>query len=274
MNPAATIDIVIVNYNNREDLAGCLGSLHEFPPRRLARIILVDNASSDDSLAVVRDEWPAVEILPQTSNLGFGRANNIGIRHATAPLVLLLNSDTIVPSGAIDGLAERLEATGAVAAGPLLVDGDGRPEVSFGPMLSPWTEAAQAVRVRLAASSTRLARRYVSRLLSRERVVDWATAGCLLVRRQAALDAGLFDERYFMYEEDVDLCASLRARGGRVLFTPHVTVVHLRGRSVRRASPGSTSHYDRSHLAFYEKHRPLWAPVLRWWLQVRGRNVR
>ena len=115
-------------------------------------------------------------------------------------------------------------------------------------------------------------RRYVASLVRRERGVDWASGACLLVRRDAAVAAGLFDERYFLYEEDVDLCAALRARGGRVLFTPAVEVTHLRGRSSRAVGAGA-SHYDRSHLAFYEKHRPGWAPWLRTWLRLRGRSI-
>ncbi len=268
------IDIVIVNYNNREDLAGCLTSLADAPPAALARIIVADNGSTDDSVSEVERRWPRVEVLALGRNAGFAAANNAAIRVATAPLVLLLNSDTIVPAGAIDTLASRLEATGATAAGPLLVDGSGLPEVSFGPMLSPLAELRQSLRVRLARSSHPLARPLTRRLVSRERMVDWVSGGCLLVRREAALDAGLLDERYFLYEEDVDFCAALRARGGRILFTPEARVVHLRGRSVRRSGAAPTHHYDRSHLAFYEKHRPGWAPVLRWWLKVRGRNVR
>lgn len=269
-----TVDIVIVNYNNREDLAGCLASLDAAPPEALGRIIVADNGSTDDSLAYVAATWPHVEVLALGSNRGFAAANNAGIRAATAPLVLLLNSDTVVPTGAIDALIARLEARAAVAAGPLLVDAQGRPEVSFGPMLSPLAELRQSLRVRLARSDHALARRVIARLVGRERIVDWVSGGCLLVRRQAALDAGLLDERYFLYEEDVDFCAALRAGGGTILFTPRARVVHLRGRSVRRSRQAPTLHYDRSHLAFYEKHRPGWAPVLRWWMQVRGRNVR
>jgi GT2 family glycosyltransferase len=96
-------------------------------------------------------------------------------------------------------------------------------------------------------------------------VVDWVSGACLLVRRQAALDAGLFDERYFMYEEDVDFCAALRGRGGRVLFVPSAEVVHRRGRSVRAAGADLRAIYDRSHRLFYEKHRPRWARLLGWW---------
>ncbi len=179
-----------------------------------------------------------------------------------------------MPAGAVDRLAERLLATGAVAAGPRLVDAEGRPEVSFGRMLSPGREFVQRIWVRLASSRVGVAQRAVGRHVGRERDVDWVTGACLLVRLDAAREAGCFDERYFMYEEDVDFCAALRAKGGRVLFTPHAQVTHRRGRSVARAGAPAASRYDRSHLAFYEKHAPRWAPWLRRWLRVRGRRIR
>jgi GT2 family glycosyltransferase len=269
----AAVDIVIVTYNTRADLDACLRSLHASPPAALGEIVVVDNASTDGSVAHVRDAWPSGRVIALERNAGFAAANNIAIRTCRSPLVLLLNSDTIVPAGAIDRLRARLEATRAVAAGPRLVDGDGHPEVSFGPMLSPFAELVQRRRVRRAARAHPADRAKTAALVSRERAVDWVSGACLLVRRQAALDAGLLDERYFMYEEDVDFCAALRARGGTVLFTPESEVVHLRGRSVRQAGAAASPHYHRSHLAFYRKHHPFWAPVLYLWLKVRGDDV-
>lgn len=266
------VDVIIVNHNTREELLACLASLFRERPAALARVFLVDNASTDGSAAAVRSAWPAVEVIALDRNAGFAAANNVALRRATAPLVLLLNSDTIVPAGAIDRLVDRLHATQATAAGPRLVDADGRPEVSFGPMLSPAGEAIQAVRLRLSRIRGGPAARYIRRLVSRERDVDWVSGACLLVRREAALAAGGFDERYFLYEEDVDFCAALRARGGRVLFTPHAEITHLRGRA-RAAAGHGTTHYDRSHLAFYDKHLPRWAPLLRLWLRRRGRGA-
>ena len=269
-----TFDVIIVNYNTREELGQCLASLHEHRPERLAEIVVVDNASGDGSVEMARASWANVRVIVLPNNAGFAAANNVGIRATSAPLVLLLNSDTVVPQGSLDRLTERLLETGATAAGPRLVDGHGRPEVSFGPMLSPLAELRQRTRVRLAARRGALARAYVARLLAQEREVDWVTGACLLVRRDAAIAAGLLDERYFMYEEDVDFCAALRARGGRILYVPAVEVRHLRGRSVRRAHTHGATHYDRSHLAFYDKHLPRWAPWLRGWLRLRGRRIR
>ena len=268
------LDILIVNFNTAADLRVCLRSLHDAPPSRPHTICVVDNASTDGSQAMVTTEFPGVTLLPLERNVGFAAANNVGIRHTRSPLILLLNSDTLVPAGAVDRLIERLEATGAVAAGPRLVNVQGDPEVSWGPMLTPWGEARQALRVRQAGSSTPRARRRVERWTSVEREVDWVTGACLLVCREAAEAVGLLDERYFMYEEDVDFCAALRARGGRVLFAPSAEVVHKRGGSFAATGGAASPLYDRSHLAFYAKHAPQWVPLLRLWLLLRGRQAR
>jgi GT2 family glycosyltransferase len=231
----------------------------------MARIVVVDNASTDGTREAIAARWPHVHLIALERNVGFAAANNVALRESDAELVLLLNSDTETPRGSIDTLVDRLDATGAVAAGPRLVGRDGRPEVSFGRMLSPWSEMWQRTRVRLSAGRGRVAAWYIARLISRERFVDWVSGACLLVRRRAAVDAGLFDERYFMYEEDVDFCAALRAKGGRILFTPRATVVHARGQSVRAVNADLRAIYDRSHRLFYEKHRPGWVRLLGWW---------
>ena len=267
------VEVIIVNFNTRVELAACLVSLDEAMPRCVAKIVVVDNASTDGSAAMVRSRWKDVQVIELDRNIGFGPANNVALRQCREPLALLLNSDTGAPAGAVDLLRERMLATQAVAAGPRLIDGSGRPEVSFGRMLTPVRELVQRWRHRVAAHPNHWAASYLRRHLSRERFVDWVSGACLLLDVRAATAAGLFDERYFMYEEDVDLCAALRAAGGRILFTPAAEIVHLRGRSPAAAAAGA-SQYDRSHLAFYDKHAPGWVPWLRVWQRLRGRRVR
>jgi GT2 family glycosyltransferase len=257
------LDIIIASYNTSDDLASCLQSLVDHPPVRPHHIWVVDNASRDDSIEMVRRRYPAVRLLPLDHNAGFAAANNRAIRQGSAPLVLLLNPDTLVPDGALDTLIGRLDATGAVAAGPRLVDDAGHPELSWGSMLTPLGETRQIWR-----------RRHPDRWTTTERMVDWVSGACLLVRRDAAVAAGLLDERYFMYEEDVDFCAAIRAQGGRVLFTPAAQIVHRRGRSFAAGGRAPSALYDRSHVAFYQKHAPRWVPLLRAWLSLRGRPVR
>jgi N-acetylglucosaminyl-diphospho-decaprenol L-rhamnosyltransferase len=258
--------ILIVSHNTRSDLENCLRSLHDHPPKTTHEIVAIDNASRDDSVAAIRSQWPGVRVIEMDANVGFARANNAGIRATQSDLVLLLNSDTVVPEGAIDTLVTSLrDLPDASVVGPRLIDGGGVPELSYGHMIGPLAELRQKMQLRFAG------RRRLAQLTSRLRAVDWVSGACLLVRRADAESAGLLDERYFMYGEDVDFCAAVRARGRRVYFVPDAEVVHLRGRSAS-ASPGATAQaYRRSQLAFYRKHHPAWEPVLRLYLALQGK---
>lgn len=267
-----SISIVIVSFNARADLERCLESLAAAPPRHTHDIVVVDNASSDGSPAAVRARWPAVRVIERAANGGFSAANNEGIRATSGPLVLLLNSDTIVPPGAVDALADRLLADETAAvAGPRLVDAHGRAELSFGSMISPLAELRRKALVAFCRRGFRPAVQYVEASTRREQYVDWVTGAALLVRRADAEAVGLLDERYFLYTEDVDFCAAVRARGRRVLFTPAGEIVHLRGRSRASAAGAAEAAYRRSHVAFYEKHHPGWAPLLKLYLRLRGK---
>jgi len=255
------VSIIVVSFNAHADLARCLESLHAAPPAASHEIIVVDNASTDGSVDVVR-RWPDVRLVALTMNAGFAHANNVGLAMARGTHVLLLNSDTIVSSGAIDRLLAELDRHPDVAVvGPRLVDGNGRAELSFGRMIGPFNEARQK---RLARSGA------VDLMTSRRRYPDWVSGACLLVRRADAEAVGGLDERFFMYTEDVDFCAAIRARGRRILFTPDVEIVHLRGRSAASAPAATIAAYRRSRIAFYEKHHPAWAPVLKLYLRIRG----
>ncbi len=269
---APTLSIVIVSYNARGPLEGCLRSLHETPPTSAHEIVVVDNASSDGSADAAR-RWPSVQVIDAGANLGFAAANNIGIRATSGEYVLLLNNDTVVPRGALGRLVSALARhPDAAVAGPRLVGADGRAELSFGRMMTPLNEYRQK---RLLQANDRGEPWAVGRVDALTRQVcwpDWVSGACLLVRRADAEAVGLLDERYFMYTEDVDFCAAIRARGRRVLFTPEVEVIHLRGRSVASAPAATHAAYRRSHLAFYEKHHPRLAPLLRLYHRVRDRR--
>jgi GT2 family glycosyltransferase len=266
-----TLSIVIVAFNARADLERCLESLHAAPPSVAHDITVVDNASTDGGIDVVRMRWPGVKVVSMVENRGFAAGNNAGIRASEGDLLLLLNSDTVVPPGAIDTLVRKLAMQPeAAAAGPRLVDSDGRAEISFGAMMSPIAELRQKIVGRLYAARAPIVTAQIVRLAHTERYVDWVSGACLLVHRADAMAAGLLDERFFLYTEDVDFCASLRARGRKILFVADAEVVHVRGRSRASAPREATAAYRRSHLAFYEKHHPRWVPLLKAYLRLRG----
>lgn len=265
-----SVSIIVVTFNAREDALACVRSVYASPPQRPWDLVVVDNQSADGTADAIAAAWPDVQVQRLPENIGFAAANNVGIRASSGQFVLLLNSDTLVCDGQLEALCQALdEEPTAAAAGPRLVDGEGRQELSYGPMISPIGEPRQKVRARLLAGGPARLQARLTADMQRRQFVDWVSGACLLVRRQAAEQVGLLDERYFMYCEDVDFCAALRAAGHRILYAPEVVVTHLRGRSRATAEAVTSRRYRDSQLAFYRKHHPRWARMLRWYLAAR-----
>jgi N-acetylglucosaminyl-diphospho-decaprenol L-rhamnosyltransferase len=262
------VAIVIVTFNSLRDIDAVLHSLTRPLPATPHTILVVDNASTDGTARHLARSWPDVRLIESPKNVGFAAANNRGIRESSSEMVLLLNPDTRVPPGALDRLVVQLDARPDVAiAGPRIVDGAGRAELSFGAMIAPLTELRQKVLVVGNDRGVPPIVSMVDRMTRQTREVDWVSGACLLIRRADLEAVGLLDERFFLYTEDVDLCASVRGRGRKVLFAADVEIQHLRGRS---AGATTSAAYRRSQLAFYAKHHPAWVRWLRAYLKVRG----
>jgi len=255
VSEAPRVTAVIVSFNTREHLLRCLASLEAHVTLPL-QTVMVDNGSSDGSADAVRDAHPAVQVIENHANLGFAAACNRGLREARAPYVLLLNSDAEVCAGAVEGLVAILEARSDVGiVGPRTVGHDGGPQVSFGPDLTPLSEWRQRRLVRALRQRRPEAVREVTALCAREQEPAWVSGACLLARKPALDAVGGLDERFFLYEEDVDLCLRVRKAGWRILYTPEPVVMHHLGRSMEKIPALSRLEYDRSHLRFYAKHR-------------------
>jgi GT2 family glycosyltransferase len=273
-----TVSVVVVSYNTRERLLACLDAL-EARVSVPHEVIVVDNASADGSAAAVRARFSAAVVVENAANVGFSRANNQGLRLAHAAYALILNSDAEVGAGCVEALAAVLDRRPDVGiVGPRTRFPDGRIQVSFGPMLAPRAEWRQRRLVLGVRRGDPQALREAEAMASVEHEPAWVSGSCLLARR-AAIDAvGLFDEGFFLYEEDVDLCVRVRAAGWRVVFTPAAEVVHHLGSSTPAA--GIALEYQRSHLRFYDKHHgrgprlalrgALAARAVVGWLTARG----
>jgi len=264
--------IVIVTYNSAADVGVCLEAIPTAARTTTHEVVVVDNASADGTAALVRRDCPGVRVIDAGSNLGFARANNLGIGATSSDLVLLLNPDTVPEPGAIDALVGVLDADARVAvAGPRIVDRAGRAELSFGAMIDPLAELRQKLFTRGHDRGWPVLSAQVERWAHEPGFPDWVSGACLLIRRASLERAGLLDERFFLYTEDVDLCAAVRAQGGVVRFSPEAQIMHARGASRARAGSAADEAYRRSQLAFYRKHHPAWAPVLVAYLKLRGR---
>ena len=263
-----SLAIIIVTFNSIEEIDGCLQSLNGHTAPFPTTITVVDNASSDGTAGHVRTRWPSVQVIDSGGNFGFAKANNIGIRATESDYVLLLNPDTVAPPGAIQTLVRGLAShPDAAIAGARLLGPTGFPELSWGRAITPWNETRQMVFSRLYLRKIRSVVRKMDRLSRQAREVAWVSGACMVIRR-ADLDAvGGLDERYFMYNEDVDLCVEMSKRGRRTLYVAGAEVLHYRGKSAPK-NPELERRRQLSHVAYYEKHLPRWAPLLRVYLKA------
>jgi len=250
------LTLAIVSYNAKDELEACLESVFASTRLDSYEVIVADNASTDWTLEMLAARFPRVRVVPSPENLGFGRASNLCWQEAKSSLVLFLNSDTVVSDRALDRLVELArKRPEAGAIGPRLRYPDGEIQMSFGAMPGIASEILQKLWNAGYARGKGPLRAAVRKRYSRERTVDWVSGACLLTRRDTLETVSGFDESFFLYSEDVDLCARIRATGARVLFTPEVEIVHLLGRSVSKNRDRVVYESHRSRLYFYEKHR-------------------
>ena len=263
--------IIIVNWNVRDLLRRCLAALPAAAgPRMRWETIVVDNASADGSAAMVRGEFPGVRLLANTANRGFAGGNNQALAISRGRTVLFLNPDTEAAPGAIATLLAVLDADPTAAvAGPQLRNPDGSVQSSRRRFPTVATALIESTPLQpYAAGMGLLARYYVADQPDTARQdVDWLTGACLLVRRAALQETGGFDERYFMYSEELDLCRRIRAAGWRIVYEPVAVVVHFEGQSSGQDVPARHIRFNRSKVRYFLRwHGRRTAAWLRLWL--------
>jgi N-acetylglucosaminyl-diphospho-decaprenol L-rhamnosyltransferase len=232
------LSIIIVNWNVRDLLRECIRSLRREMqmPQDQWELVVVDNDSKDGSQEMMRQEFPDVRLISSPQNVGFGRGNNAALPFCHGRYLLLLNPDTVVQDHAIDRLVAWMDAHEDVgAAGCRLLNSDG----SF----QKWPGGAAPTLRNVACHFLFLnhvlpervapSRLFVEKDYSADRDVDWVSGTCMLLRVKA-LEGKLFDEAFFMYGEDMELCSRIRKSGWRVVYTPAASVIHHQGRSLEQ----------------------------------------
>jgi N-acetylglucosaminyl-diphospho-decaprenol L-rhamnosyltransferase len=268
--PAAAPDlsIIIVNWNTRDLLRACLASLAATLPPLTAEIIVVDNASHDDSAAMVAADFPAARLLVNQENRGFAAANNQGLAIATGAAILFLNPDTRVLPGSIQQSLAYLNAhPGVGGVGVRLLNDDGSLQPSWRRFYSFWGTALDN---KLTARLLGRPQGSLTGLSAAPTVIDWVIGAYLLVRRTAlARVGGGFDERFFVYGEEIDLQYRLRQAGWPVVFLPEPAIVHLSGQSSKQVRVAATMYDYRGRFLFVQKHYPP-ASVALYWLKAQA----
>jgi GT2 family glycosyltransferase len=270
MKEKPVLSIVIVSWNVREDLRECLQSLLREEGSRLEsgeiEIIIVDNASTDGTAEMVNLEFPQVKLLVNSQNLGYTKANNIGINHSRGKYILLLNPDTIVHQGALQALIDCAESHPEVGIiGAKLLNPDGSVQRSARSFPDIGAGLFRNTFLGRLFPNNPFVRRYllVDFGYDEVREVDWVSGAAMLVRRDLIERIGGLDERFWAYCEDVDLCWRAWQAGYKVLFCPNAVITHKVGRSSdQRLVPSLIQHHKSMWLFYLKNYRHRYPLIL------------
>lgn len=263
----ADLSVIIVSYNTREVLKDCLQRLKEASDGLSVETVIVDNGSADGSVDMLQSTYPGIHLISSQINLGFGAANNRALQQASGRYLVLLNSDAFLRPDALRLAIDHMDGNPEVglAGGRLIGPTEAwQPSArSFPSLLNDFlTLSGLANRFSRSRFFGRADRTWSDPLKPAE--VDWVPGAFSIIRREALAAAGNFDEDFFLYYEEVDLCQRIKAHGYKVLYWPDVVVVHLGGESSKTVQTAVMSRAGsqlmlwrmRSQLIYYRKHSP------------------
>jgi GT2 family glycosyltransferase len=270
--PIPRLVVVIVTHNTRIQTLRLLDDLAADPDHGTWEVVVIDNASADGTLEAIAEAHPWARVQRNDPGRGFAGGVNQGVALTSAPVIVTPGPDTRVPPGSLGRLLEVLQTQPDTAAvGPLVrfPDGTIQPHGMFPPR--PYT----ALIVLLGLSRYPLFRQEMDRYYGRHlpgapSLVEQLTGACLMFRREAFTAVGPFDERFFVYCEDVDWCLRARQAGWRLLFVPEVVITHEKALTSRSNGAWTIRTYYRSLRAFYAKHHAPTAPLPLRWLMYAG----
>ncbi|MDX1991563.1 MAG: glycosyltransferase family 2 protein [bacterium] len=258
------LSIIIVSWNVRDLLAACLRSIEATAGHLKLETIVVDSASSDDSVAMMQRDFPHVTVLAQHENVGYTRGNNIGLQAAKGRYLLLLNPDTEIMGDALTQMVAYLDAHPEVGVvGPHTLNTDGSyqstrrrfPTVLLAFFESTWLQPY--------APKTLLDRFYVNDAPQDATLeVDWVQGSALLARREIYDQIGGLDEGYVMFSEELDWCKRAKQHGWRVVYLGSANITHHGGKSTDQASARKHIYFQESKLRYFRKYHGVWVAVV------------
>ena len=250
MKTKIELSIVIVNYNSGKYLYETVNSIYDQDLTINFETIVIDNHSSDNSVAPIKEKFPDVRIIELEDNKGFACANNIGVDNSKGQYILILNNDTKILENSIEALLYEIKGNpkyGLVS--PVLLYGDGSPQISFGRDPGIITEfftkyfSVRLFKLKFSFSKDNF-----------EKNVDWISGACFLISSALYKDLGGFDERFFLYYEDADLGKRIREKGYYNHITAKSKIIHFLGKSTAPVYSGLLPIIKKGHLYYYKKH--------------------
>jgi GT2 family glycosyltransferase len=259
------LSIIIVSWNCRDFLEQCLQSLRDSGFCAPYEVIVVDNSSSDGTAALVGQRFPEVRLFVNADNVGFAAANNQGMRRSSGRYILLLNPDTTVLPGVLDGLLQFMDShPESTVAGPVLLKSDRTPQNAGVRFPTNGNILAEALFLDRLFPRSRLFGRHKELYEdpSKPREIDVVHGAAMMVRREALGMAGGLDEDFFVYFEETDWCWRIKEAGGRVHYSAIGSIIHHGGSETGHYDERRLVYYHRSLLHFYRKHYAWWRLLL------------
>lgn len=262
LNPK--ISIIIVNFNSGGYLFKTVNSILKNFSEKGFEVIIVDNNSSDDSLKKVKND-ERIKIIRLEKNIGFGAANNRGVKEAKGEYILILNNDTLVQENSIEKLIDFLEKNPEFSAvGPLVLYPDKSFQLSFGKEISLFNEFILKF---FYERYYKLIYKIRGKRISRE--VDWLSGVCFLIKKSLYEKIGGFDENFFIYLEDCDFFKRLKEKGHRAYFFAEPEIIHFKGKTTKKYLSFVYPLNKKSQLYYYCKHKKGSFPLLKLYLKLR-----
>ncbi len=261
-----SVSVIIVSYNVRELLLNCLERLGSNGGSFPMEVILVDNASTDgtaEALADLKEKYGQWHLILNRKNTGFARACNQGAQIAAGEYLLFLNPDTVTEPRTIERMVDHLKThPTAGVLGPKLVYSDGSRQLTCGPPLSIVHSISESFRLHNLSRRLFGGSHYMSWDHESPKEVGWVSGGCLLIEKKLFEELEGFDENFFIFTEDMDLCLRARKTGKQVLYWPCVQIVHLEAQSLRKARTVSLIRRYQGRLYYFKKHHGTVVSIL------------
>jgi hypothetical protein len=252
------VSIIIVNYNGLHFTRQCLESLYRFHGSEDIEVIVVDNNSSDGSQTELPKLYPAIKLIPLSENKGFGTANNIGAKISKGEILFFVNNDTLFLDKTVEKLKKIFSLnTNYGIVSPKLLSEDSSFQLSFGCFPTVGNELYAK---RMAESYSLQKKQDISSDQAIEK--DWVTGAAFMIRRELFESIGGFDENYFMYFEDIDLCKSIETMKYKSVYIPSVKMIHFGGKSYGKKDDKIVYEYRRSQLRYYDKHNSFFQRIM------------
>ncbi len=239
------LSIIIVNFQSEHNLEECIASVYNKRGLSSKEIIIVNN-DEKETLEIIKNKFPEVKIIKSDKNIGFGRANNLGVRSAKGKLLLFLNPDARILSGKVEDVFEEFNKDNNLGAvGVRLVTKEGKTQ--------KWSAGEKIDLFDILRNNLGFPKNKKIWTSPIKREVAWVAATALFIQRTLFEKVGGFDEKMFMYFEDIDLCTRINSLGCRVLYFPDFSVLHLGGESYK-SQKDQKRHYYASQDYYFKKH--------------------